>query len=269
MKVLKSNDINTENVLISELRLGKYFVECGHSIRATNVIYDRKDSAFSSMEISEINIDNVLTNIDILHITGITPALNNKIKEVILNIIKEAKKRNIIISYDSNYRSKLWSKIECAEFLQEVLNYVDVAFLGELDTYSFLGIEIQENDFIKKMSKIYIEIKKLYPNIKIMSSIKRFNHSANTNTLRGYIYIDNKLYYSKDYNFDIIDRVGGGDAFVAGILNTYLKKYTPQDIVEFGTVASVYKHSYKGDINLCDEKMVLNFMKIGVDRINR
>lgn len=268
IKSLKANNVDTINILKGEQRLGKYFVENGQGYRQTNIIYDRVNSAFSNIKLGEIDFERVLKNIKLIHITGITPALNESIKKITLKILKEAKDRNILISYDSNYRKRLWSLEECGSFLREALSYVDIAFLNELDAKNFLNISSFAQDEDEKLSDIYEEISKKY-RIKLIASIKRDIHSVDNNSIMGYIYTNKRLYKTKSYNVNIIDRIGGGDAYTAGILNAYLKEFCEQDIVEFGTIASLLKYSYVGDVNMCSENMVLDVMENNVGSINR
>lgn len=261
--------INTEDVMLSEGRIGKYFVEEGYGFRNTNVIYDRKDSVFSKIDISEMNFEKLLEGIDLIHISGITPALSDSLKHITLELMRIAKGKGILVSYDSNYRSKLWSYSECGEFLTKALKYVDIAFLGELDARNFLDIKSCEEKFEDRLFYSYKKINEKYPNIKYFASTKREIISSNRNSLKGYFYNNEKIYESLNYGFDIVDRIGGGDAFTAGILNCILKGFKNKYTVEFGVVASVYKHSYKGDVNLCDEQMVKDMIENGVGAIVR
>lgn len=269
LRNLKSFDINTELIGFKEGRMGLYFLEEGHGVRKSKVIYDRKDSAFSKLESKELNFDKILKNIDMIHITGITPALSKELREATLDLVKEAKKRNILVSYDSNYRSKLWSYEECGAFLEEILNYVDIAFLGILDCTNLLNMNLTSENHEETLKDGYLKLTDRYRNLKYLASTKRDVLSSANNNLRGYIFKDGILEKSKKYNFDILDRVGGGDAFVAGTLNEILKNKDLKEIIEFGTCASVVKHSHKGDINLAREEEVYDLIENGIQSISR
>ncbi|WP_297637083.1 sugar kinase [uncultured Clostridium sp.] len=269
LRNLKSFDIDTKLIGFKEGRMGLYFLEEGHGVRKSKVIYDRKDSAFSKLESKELNFDKILENIDIIHITGITPALSKELREATLDLVKEAKKRNILVSYDSNYRSKLWNYEECGAFLEEVLNYVDIAFLGILDCINLLNMNLNGEDHEEMLKDGYLKLTDRYRNLKYLASTKRDVLSSANNNLRGYIFKDGVLEKSKKYNFDILDRVGGGDAFVAGTLNEILKNRDLKEIIEFGTCASVVKHSHKGDINLAREEEIYDLIENGVQSISR
>lgn len=270
IKFLRGRDVDTSSIILDKGRMGIYFLEEGCGYRNSKVIYDREYSAFSLMKESEVNYDSILNGVKLIHITGITPALNGELQTITLNFLKKAKERDIIISYDSNYRSKLWSTNECGKFLKSVLNYVDIAFLSHLDITNLLNIDykIKEN-YKEYLENLYKQLKSIYTNIKYMASTKREIYSASRNSLVGYIFNGITMEESKKYKFDILDRIGGGDAFSAGILHGILEDMELKDIVEFGVLSAVLKHSYKGDINNCSKDMVEGLMKDGIRRICR
>ncbi|MGL5023631.1 MAG: PfkB family carbohydrate kinase [Cetobacterium sp.] len=269
LKKLKSFGIDTEFTETKEGRMGTYFLEEGHGARKSKVIYDRAGSVFSKLESNELNYDEILKNIDMIHVTGVTPALSKELRVTTLRLLKEAKKRNILVSYDSNYRSKLWSYEECGSFLKEVLNYVDIAFLGVLDCINLLNMKIEGKNYEETLLNGYLKLQTKYKNIMYMASTKREVLSSTNNNLEGYIFNNENLEKSKKYNFDILDRVGGGDAFVAGVLHQILRGKNLREIIEFGICASVIKHSYKGDINLATEEDVYNLIENGFESISR
>ncbi|WP_055069258.1 sugar kinase [Clostridium massiliamazoniense] len=270
LKVFKERDVDLSNVIFGEGRLGIYFLEEGVGVRNSKVIYDRAYSAFSMIKEEEINYDELLKDVGLLHISGITAALSEEHRKITLNLVKEAKSRSILVSYDSNFRAKLWSAELCGQFLKEILNYVDIAFLGHLDITKLLNFN---HDFIgihkEDLKILYDKLQKEYPNIKVIASTKREIESARKNSLTGYIYEKGILVESEKYTFDILDRVGGGDAFSAGVLHGLIEGKSLKDVIEFGTVASVLKHSYKGDINYCTKEDVEIFLANGVSAIGR
>ena len=144
-------NVDVNDIVIGEGRLGVYYSEIGHGLRSTEVIYDRKYSAISMASKDEFNIDNMLKGVGLVHLSGITPALSKDLKMLIIEIAKECKKKGILVSYDSNYRSKLWSIDEAKEVLEEILNYVDFAFLGSLDMINILKFEDNSLDFDEKL----------------------------------------------------------------------------------------------------------------------
>ncbi|MGL5616005.1 MAG: sugar kinase [Sarcina sp.] len=266
----KERDIDISEVIYGEGRLGIYFLEQGHGVRNSKVIYDRAYSAFSMIKEEEINYENLLKDIKLLHISGITAALSEELRKITLNLVKEAKKRDVLVSYDSNFRAKLWSASQCGKFLEEILNYVDIAFLGHLDITKLLNVDYKFLGNHKiDLKNLYDILNKKYPNIKYMAATKREIESVNKNSLTGYLYKMGEFYNSKEYSFEILDRVGGGDAFSAAVLHGLLENYSLEKTIEFGTVASVLKHSYKGDVNQCEESDVENFLSQGITAIGR
>lgn len=262
-------NVDIRDIVIGEGRLGVYYSEIGHGVRSTEVIYDRKYSAISMAKKEEFDIDKMIDGVGLVHLSGITPALSKELYELMIQIVKRCKEKSILVSFDSNYRAKLWSIDEAEKFLKEVLNYVDYAFLGDLDITKILKFEDVSLDYEDKLETLYRKLFKVYPNLKYAACTKRKVNTINNNTLKGYLFNGEKLFISNEYTFDILDRVGGGDAFTAGILNGILKGMKEDRIVEFGICASALKHSVIGDINLIDEETVNNLIDSGLCNIKR
>lgn len=262
-------NVDVSDVIVGEGRLGVYYAEIGHGLRSTEVIYDRKYSAISMAKKEEFNIEKMLDNVGLVHLSGITPALSVELREIIIEIVKECNRKGIIVSYDSNYRAKLWSINEAKEVLDAILPYIDIAFLGHLDMTNILGSTGIDGEFDDNLKYLYKELFEKYPNLKYAACTKRTVNSINNNTLEGYLYNGKELLKSSKYTFDILDRVGGGDAFTAGILHGMLTDISDNKTVEFGTCASSLKHSIQGDINLVDENTINNLINNGLCNIKR
>ena len=266
---LRGYNVDTSDILQGDGRLGIYFLEIGHGLRSTEVIYDRKYSAISMANKDEFDIENMLKDVKMVHLSGITPALSKELYELTIEIAKYCHNTGILVSLDSNYRAKLWSLEDAKGFLEEILPFVDIAFLGSLDMtnilkYEDLGLEFEDN-----LKNLYKRLFEKYPNIKYAACTKRTVHSINNNSLKGYLFDSENLYSSKEYKFDILDRVGGGDAFTAGILHGILDNLDKKDIIEFGVCASALKHSIKGDINIIDKDSVTSLIGKGLQNIKR
>ena len=266
---LRGYNVDTSDILQGDGRLGIYFLEIGHGLRSTEVIYDRKYSAISMANKGEFDIENMLKDVKMVHLSGITPALSKELYELTIEIAKYCHNAGILVSLDSNYRAKLWSLEDAKGFLEEILPFVDIAFLGSLDMtnilkYEDLGLEFEDN-----LKNLYKRLFEKYPNIKYAACTKRTVHSINNNSLKGYLFDNENLYSSKEYKFDILDRVGGGDAFTAGILHGILDNLDKKDIIEFGVCASALKHSIKGDINIIDKDSVTSLIGKGLQNIKR
>ena len=262
-------NVDISDVVTGKGRLGIYFSEIGHGLRSTEVIYDRKYSAISMADKSEFDIDKILDGVGFVHMSGITPALSKSLREFTIDFIKACKERGILVSYDSNFRAKLWSLEEAREVLTEVMPLIDIAFLGHLDMINILQFEDKGLEFNENLKDLYGRLFEKYPNLKYAACTKRTVNSINNNSLRGYLYDGEELIISNEYTFDILDRVGGGDAFTAGVLHGIFKDMKHEEIIEFGICASSLKHSILGDINIVDEDTVVSLMKNGLQNIKR
>lgn len=263
---LKSLDVDTDLIDFGGERLGSYYLETGGGNRSSKVIYDRKYSSFSALSSEELDFSTIFENAYLLHVTGITPALSDEMVEVVELLFSEAKQQNLQISFDFNYRSKLWTQKEAGKAFKRLLPYVDICSCAELDMIYLLGYPklAEELDYEEKLDHYYTQLTTDYPNIKLCMSTRRESISSSHNTLKGFLYTNSKLYTSKTYNIDhIIDRVGGGDAFVAGILHGTNKNWDPHTTVSFATAASVLKHTIRGDANIVSEAEVKEMITSG------
>lgn len=259
--------VHTDYLLFGGQRLGIYFLEQGFGIKAANVVYDRAYSSFSQMKENEWERLDLFAGIDLFHLSGITPALSPAWVELLIKLMQEAKSRKVKISFDINFRGKLWSQAQASVALKQILPYVDYLSAGKLDAQYLLGIENAQD---LSLEQCYQEIKKRYPNIQVIYSTNRTILSAKHNQLQGTIYSQNQYYKSEVIDIpDIIDRVGGGDAYSAGILHGLLSGYSAQETVNFATAASALKHMVYGDCNQFTLEEVQAYLKNGSSKINR
>lgn len=266
---LKQYGVDTDLLLKGGPRLGTYYMETGVGERAASVIYDRANSSFALMDNNEWGMDALLKDVDLLHISGITPALSENMTELTLEILEETKKRGIKVSFDVNYRAKLWTQKQAGKVIRQILPYVDYCSAGKMDAIHLLGIrEYTGND--EELIYYYQEMSKLFPNIQVFYSTKRHVSSASSNDLQGTLWNGNQYYESNVHHIEpIVDRVGGGDAFASGILHGLLVNDTPQHTVEFATAASALKHTIHGDCNQFSANEVEAFIKNGSGKIIR
>ena len=253
-------DVDTDLIIEQPGRLGTYYLEQGNSVRGSQVTYDRKYSSIAMLEELCWDLDEIFKGVDLLHISGIVPALSKKWQSWTVEFVKKAKEYGCLVSFDMNYRSKLWGYEEAYPCFQQIFPYVDILSAGKVDAIHFLKVASEDEDV--SLEEIYKRVQEKYPNIKVLYSTKRNVISTNHNELQGFfvaedgVFVESKLY---DIN-PIIDRVGGGDAFAAGILNGVLKGWDSQQIVDFGTASSVLKHTVFGDWNPFNEDEVFEFM---------
>ena len=241
---------------IGRTRNGLAFVEVGIGPRASYQIYDRGHTALSKIQPGDIDWDKAFESVDWFHITGITPAISESAMELSLESVKEAKKRNITVSCDLNYRKNLWKYgKKASEVMRELAKYVDVAIANEEDVQKSLEITVDVNVESGELDRekyraLGNKVLEAYPNMKCIAITLRESHSADWNGWAACLNDGKDFYVSKKYEIrDIIDRVGGGDSFAGGLiygLNNYEDK---QSALEFAVAASCLKHSVIGDFN--------------------
>ncbi|MEH7293256.1 sugar kinase [Priestia megaterium] len=269
---LQSHGVHTNYLLTGGERLGTYYLESGVGERSTKVTYDRKYSSFSTLKMEALNLEEIFHDAKLFHVSGITLALSPTLRELTLLALKKAKEKGIKTSFDFNYRATLWSQKEASQAIKPLLPYLDICFCGELDAIHLLSIEEAEDSLseTERLEYYYDKIKEMYPNIQYMSSTFRHVISASVNTLQGNLYVDGNLYQSKVHHIhQIVDRVGGGDAFAAGVLHGIVNQSSLQQIISFATAASALKHTVHGDCNAFSEKEILEFIDNGIGKIVR
>lgn len=270
-KHLNRYGVDTSYLLKGGPRLGSYYLEAGIGERAASVIYDRAGSSFAVMETAEWDLTQMFAGCDIFHISGITPALSEAWKKLTLELIKTAKQAGCLISFDVNYRGKLWSQKEAGETIRAILPFVDYCSAGKLDAQHFLEVPAyNETSEDEETTYYYQEMQKKYPNISVFYSTKRKVHSASANDLIGTLWAEGKYYESQCHLIDpIVDRVGGGDAFAGGVLHGLLNKEDYQKVIDFATAASALKHTVHGDCNQFSQQEVESFLAMGSGKIIR
>ncbi len=258
---LRKFGVDTSMIVRGGDRVGIYYCEKGASQRPSKVIYDRAYSSISMAKRKDFSWAKIFKGVEWFHFTGITPALSDTVAAICLDACKEAKKRNIKISCDLNFRKKLWSKEKAGQVMGELCNYIDYCIANEEDAKDVFGIEADNTDIYggKLDRQGYVSVaKKLTERFgfKGVAITLRESLSANDNNWSGMLYVDGKEYFSKKYTMHIVDRVGGGDSFGGGLIYSLLNGYEPQKAIEFAVAASCLKHSIEGDYNMVSVKEV-------------
>ena len=252
---LRTFGVDTSLIVRGGERVGIYYCEKGASQRPSKVIYDRAYAAIAMAKPSDFNWAKIFKGVEWFHFTGITPALSDSMAKITLTACKEAKKRGVKISCDLNFRKKLWSKEKAGEVMGEVCKYLDYCIANEEDAKDVFGIEADNTDIYsgKLNREGYISVaKKLTERFgfKGVAITLRESLSANDNNWSAMLYTDGEAYFSKKYPMHIVDRVGGGDSFGAGLIFSLLNGYDSQKAIEFAVAASCLKHSVEGDYNM-------------------
>ena len=256
IRELRYFGVDTKKIVCGDGRMGIYYLEGGANQLPSKVVYDRAYSSIAMAKPGDIDWDKAFEGVDWFHITGITPAISESAMELSLESVKEAKKRNITVSCDLNYRKNLWKYgKKASEVMRELAKYVDVAIANEEDVQKSLEITVDVNVESGELDRekyraLGNKVLEAYPNMKCIAITLRESHSADWNGWAACLNDGKDFYVSKKYEIrDIIDRVGGGDSFAGGLiygLNNYEDK---QSALEFAVAASCLKHSVIGDFN--------------------
>ena len=254
---LRRQGVDTSLIVRKGDRLGIYFLESGANQRASKVIYDRSHSAIAEAKLGDINWDKVFEGASWFHITGITPAISLSASELSIEAVKKAREKGLTISCDLNFRGKLWKYGKSApEVMTELVRYIDIAVGNEEDCQKSLGVKVDidvESGRLQaeKYKELTDKILSLYPNIKKIAITLRESHSANYNGWSAVLNNRKDFLVSKKYEIhNIVDRVGGGDTFAAGLIYGFNNLNSDKETLEFAVAASCLVHSIPGDLPL-------------------
>ncbi len=256
VRELRKFGVDTSQIKRLPGRMGVYFVESGANQLPSKVLYDRADSSVARAKVGDFDWKKIFSGVKWFHITGITPALSASAMELSFEAVKAAREKDATVSIDLNYRKNLWKygKSAC-EVMSELAKYADVAIANEEDVQKSLGISADiditagtlEAERFRALGDKVLEA---YPNLKMIAITLRESKSASTNGWSACLNDRERFYVSKRYLItDIVDRIGGGDSFAAGLiygLNHYPDKPAA---LEFAAAASCLKHSVLGDFN--------------------
>ena len=249
--------VETKDIVWGGPRLGVYFVEKGASQRASKVVYDRAGSSIALARRGDFDWAKILKGVRWFHFTGITPALGGDLPAICLDALKWCRAHRITVSCDLNYRGKLWTKAEAGACMEKLVPYVDVLIANEADAADVFGIVGKGSDVERgRLDKAgYVSVaEQLIARFgcKKVAITLRTSLSAFDNLWAGMLYDAKakKAVFSTEYKLHIVDRVGGGDSFAAGLLYALGHGFKPQDVIEYAAAASCLKHSIELDVNL-------------------
>jgi 2-dehydro-3-deoxygluconokinase len=243
---LKSFGVATDWVQTGSGRLGLYFLENGTMNRAPRLIYDRFHSAFSEIEPGSVDWNAVFQGASWFHWTGITPAISESAAQVCLEGIEAASKLGLTISGDINYRRNLWQYGKSVEEVMPPLIAKTHMIIGGATDFKN-SLNIVGNDY----EDACIKVQKAYPTVRKLGFTYRDSISASHNKVQAILWTGEKLIKSKVHDLtNIVDRIGAGDAFMAGLIYGWCHKLSDQETIEFAAAACAFKHSIEGDVNL-------------------
>lgn len=259
---LRRFGVDTSGIVRGGDRIGIYFLEKGASQRPSKVIYDRAGSSIAMALKDDFDWKAIFEGAEWFHFTGITPALNDNVAQICLEACKAAKEAGIKISCDLNYRNKLWSREKAGQIMGDLCKYVDVCIANEEDAADVFGIRAENTDVYagevnhEGYKSVAKHLADRFGFEKVAITLRE-SLSANDNLWSAMLYDGNDYFFSKKYKMHIVDRVGGGDSFGAGLIAACLNGYDAQRTVEFAVAASCLKHSIEGDFNMVSMDEVL------------
>lgn len=236
-------------------RMGTYYLSSAEDMQNSNLVYDRFPSVFSKSEFSHVDLEEIFKETGWLHISAITPALSENAFEYSLLLMKEAKKRNVKVSLDLNYRAVLWKEKDPYEKMSQLLPYVDILMGNIWSIEAFLSINIElelsgspdDENLLKQAELSAKTLQNLYPNVSVVANTFRFTRGAALDYFAT-LYSDNKLLVSEKYQSDKIEeRLGSGDAFMAALIHGYLKGSSEQALLNEAAKVAFQKLFVKGD----------------------
>jgi 2-dehydro-3-deoxygluconokinase len=256
VRALRAEGVKTDFIVRGGDRIGIYFVEAGASQRPSNVIYDRARSAISDMEPGTIDWARVFTGADWFHVTGITPALGDKGAACTREALEAAKKAGARVSVDLNFRKKLWSEAKAQDVMRPLMRYVDVVIANEEDIQSVLGLQIPETDVttghlnLEGYERVAQQLSKEFgPSMVAITLRESVSASDNGWSAALWDQAQGQFHRSQRYDVRLVDRVGGGDSFAAGLIYGLLTGRDPEASLRFAVAASALKQTIPGDFN--------------------
>jgi 2-dehydro-3-deoxygluconokinase len=269
---LRGKGVDTSLIVRGGERMGIYFLEAGANQRPSRVIYDRSYASIATLKPQEVDWEKVFRGATWFHITGITPALSETAAELSLRAVQEAKEHGVTISCDYNFRKNLWKYGKKApQVMRELVRFVDIGIANEEDCQQSLGIVLEEGDWKREVETGQLDparyealCKKVmaeFPNLKMQAITLRESYSADYNGWSACLYDGKTFLLGNRYEItDIIDRIGAGDAFAAGLIYGLNAFDQPAQALQFAIAASCLKHSIPGDMNLVSVDEVKRLM---------
>ena len=252
---LRAWGVETRHIVRGGARMGTYYMERGASQRPSKVVYDRADSAIAQAGAGEFDWAKIFDGADWFHLTGITPALSAELANACEDACRAAKRKGMTVSFDPNYRAKLWSVADAAKAMRRYLPDVDVLITNENQAADLFGVripagEVSGDDVTERGYLALAEgMKALYPHLRYVALTERRTFSAEVNSFCAKLYDGENLYRSEKYRMEIVDRVGGGDAFASGLIDALRNGKNARDAVRYAAAAGCLKHTVEGDMN--------------------
>ncbi|MDR2909572.1 MAG: sugar kinase [Oscillospiraceae bacterium] len=265
LATMRKFGVGVDKIVYGGDRLGSYYLERGASQRPSKVIYDRKYSSISMAGPADFDWDTIFADAGWFHFTGINPALGGEMARISLDACKAARQSGLTVSCDLNYRKNLWSTEEAREIMPELVRRCDLLIGNEEDAEKCLGLSPEGTDVVagrlnrEGYAKLAATISERFEIPQVAFTL-RTSRSASDNNWAGMLYSGGNAYFSKAYDIHMVDRVGGGDSFSAGLIYALVQGYDPQEAIEFAVAASCLKQTMEYDFNLATAEDVRQLM---------
>lgn len=264
--------IHSDFIIKNNDNLGMYFLEQGFGNRPSNVTYtNRQQSSFNTTDISEYDIVQSMKGVDVLHICGISLAMNNLTQNNILTIVKVAKEQGIKIVFDCNFRPSLWGdngNQRAKPYYETILREADIVIMSEKDAINTLNLTTTKESKEEQLEELLLVVAEKF-NIDIIAGTIRTVQGSNQNNIKGYLFKNETMYYSEAFEVNILDRIGTGDAYTCGVIHGELSNMDPQEIVTFSTASCVLAHTISGDTPLFDTDDIIKIVNEEKNDIER
>ncbi|RQM84033.1 2-dehydro-3-deoxygluconokinase [Staphylococcus xylosus] len=264
--------IHSDFIIKNNDNLGMYFLEQGFGNRPSNVTYtNRQQSSFNTTDISEYDIVQSMKGVDVLHICGISLAMNNLTQNNILTIVKVAREQGIKIVFDCNFRPSLWGENgnqRAKPYYETILREADIVIMSEKDAINTLNLTTTKESKEEQLEELLLVVAEKF-NIDIIAGTIRTVQGSNQNNIKGYLFKNGTMYYSEAFEVNILDRIGTGDAYTCGVIHGELSNMDPQEIVTFSTAACVLAHTISGDTPLFDTDDIIKIVNEEKNDIER
>ncbi|CYX89756.1 sugar kinase [Streptococcus suis] len=274
---LFARQIGQKYVIRKEGRLGLYYYQKGFSLRPSQVTYDRDYSAFSLSKEEDYDLEGMFDGVNWFHVSGITVALNPDIYRLAFRLMEIAKVQGVKVSFDLNYRESLWSSFEEArEKLSPFVQLADICFgLEPIQLFNESGKDVKDELGLKRPyenKEVLLAVVKGLAETYSLQSLAFTQREMTYNNeylLKAYLYQDGMLYETEKESIQVLDRVGTGDAFTAGIILGYLQEKSPREILDLGMASFQFKHTIEGDVNIISQSDIDLLLKKGSREIKR
>ena len=250
---LRRHGVQTDHIYTGPGRMGLYFLTVGAGHRPSEVLYDRAESAFALAAPERVNWDQVLPQVRWLHVSGVTPALGPAAAAAALRAVRAARAQGCLVSFDCNYRAKLWQRWQgdARSILREIVAEADLLFAEERDIALITGRDFQVVPAHERFQASATEALATFPRLARVATTVRTQRSVDDHDLAAKLMSRSALITTRTYSIGrIIDRIGSGDAFAAGVMHGIETGLEDQSALDFGLAAACLKHSISGDFNL-------------------